>query len=66
MKPTTSDKPVVATPMMKAWEVAYGDLPRAFIKAYGREQAKNEYRIRYHLHESRQTIALEMKDVSGN
>jgi hypothetical protein len=52
--------------MMKAWEVAYGDLPRAFIKAYGREQAKNEYRIRYHLHESRQPIALEMKDVSGN
>lgn len=66
MKPTTSDKPVVAAPMMKAWEVAYGDLPRAFIKAYGREQAKNEYRIRYQLHDSRQPIASEMKDVSGN
>ncbi|NBS69412.1 hypothetical protein EBT31_10940 [bacterium] len=64
MKPTTSEK--TAMPTMKVWEVSFGELPRAFIKAYGKEQAKNEYRLRYQLHESRQPIAVEFKDVSGN
>ena len=64
MKPTTSEKTVV--PTMKVWEVSFGELPRAFIKAYGKEQAKNEYRLRYQLHESRQPVAVEFKDVSGN
>jgi hypothetical protein len=65
VKPTTPEK-TAATPTMRVWEVSYEGLPRSFIKAYGREQAKNEYRIRFQLHESRQPTAVEFKDVSGN
>lgn len=65
MKPTPSEK-TSTLPTMKVWEVSYEGLPRSFIKAYGREQAKNEYRIRFQLHESRQPTAVEFKDVSGN
>lgn len=65
MKPTASDK-TAPVPTMKVWEVSFDGLPRAFIKAYGKEQAKNEYRFRYQLHESRQPVAVEFKDVSGN
>lgn len=64
MIPTTSEK-TAQLPTMRVWEVTYEGLPRAFIKAYGKEQAKNEYRIRFQLHDSRQPVAVEFKDVSG-
>ncbi len=58
----TPQKPS-ATPALRAWEVSGMGLPRAYISAYGQQQAKSEYRIRYQLHSSRPVEAVEVKDV---
>lgn len=63
MQPT-QQKTQVSQPVMRPWEVSGMGLPRVFIQAYTREQARNEYRIRFHLHESRPVTATEFKDGS--
>lgn len=51
-------------PPLKTWEVSGMGLPRHYISAYGREQAKSEYRFRYQLHSSRSVEAVEASNVS--
>lgn len=53
MQPTQQKQQQPQEPVNRLWEVSGMGLPRAFIKAYSREQAKSEYRLRYQLHESR-------------
>ena len=62
MQPTQQkQQPQQQQPVNRLWEVSGMGLPRAFIKAYSREQARSEYRLRFHLHESRPVNATEAK-----
>ncbi len=65
MQPTQQKQPQVQMPVNRLWEVSGMGLPRAIIKAYTKEQARGEYRIRFQLHESRPVNASEYKDGSS-
>jgi len=63
MQPTQQkQQSQAAQPVNRLWDVSGMGLPRVFIKAYTKEQARNEYRIRFHLHESRPVSVAEYKD----
>ena len=64
MQPTQQKQQSQAAqqPVNRLWEVSGMGLPRAFIKAYSKEQARSEYRLMYHLHESRPVQAAEAKN----